>query len=65
MVPSNPNPYELVTTREGGLRFILSDDSNYDFNVEVGRCGLVGFVKAVSHCGCLGCCYGKAKYVLF
>ena len=50
----------MVTTREGGLYFILSDSGNYDFDVEVECCGLVGFLKAVIECGCLGCWYGKA-----
>ena len=30
-VSFNPNPYELSTTKEGGLYFILSDGGNYDF----------------------------------
>ena len=49
----------MVTTREGGLHFILSDNGNYDFDVKVERCGLVDFLKAMIDCGCLGCWCGK------
>ena len=41
--------------KKGGLHFILSDNSNHDFNVKVGRCGFVGFVNDVIDCGCLRC----------
>ena len=54
IVPSNPNSYELATTKEGGLHFILNDIGNYDFDVKVGCCTLVGFVNVVINYGCLG-----------
>ena len=54
IVPSNPDSYELATTTEGGLHFILNDIGNYNFDVKVGRCTLVGFVNVVINYGCLG-----------
>ena len=53
VIPFNTNSYELATTREGGLHFMLSDNSNYDFDIEVKCCGLVSFLKVVIDCGCL------------
>ena len=53
IVSSNPNSYELANTKKGGLHFILNDIGNYNFDVKVGCCGLLGFVKAVIDCGCL------------
>ena len=55
VVSSNPNLYELATTKEGGLHFILSDSGNYNFDVKAECCGLVDFVKAVIDCGYLRC----------
>ena len=45
--------------RKGGLHFILSDNSNYDFNVKVKSCGFVGFVNDVDviDYGCLKCVF--------
>ena len=40
--------------RKGGLHFILSDNSNYNFDVKVERCEFVGFVNDVIDYGCLG-----------
>ena len=40
--------------RKGGLHFILSDNSNYNFDVKVERCEFVGFVNGVIDYGCLG-----------
>ena len=57
VVSSNSNLYELATTKEGGLHFILSDNGNYDFNVKVGLCRFVGFVNDVIDCGCLVCVF--------
>ena len=54
----------MATTREGGLHFILSDNSNYDFDIEVKCCGLVSFLKVVIDCGCLESWCGKAISVL-
>ena len=43
--------------RKGGFHFILSDNSNHDFDVKVRRCGFVGFVNnAIDH-GCLRCAF--------
>ena len=47
VVLSNPNSYELATNNEGGLHFIFSDSGNYDFDVKLQHCGLLGFVKAM------------------
>ena len=55
VIPSNQNPYELTTTKEWGLHFILSDNGNYNLDVEILRCGLLGFANVVIECGCLGC----------
>ena len=57
VVSSNPNLYELVTTKEGGLHFILNDNGNYDFDVKVRRCRFVGFLNDVIDCGCLVCVF--------
>ena len=58
VVPSNSNPYELATTTEGGLHFILSDNSdNYDFDIKVKCCRFVGFVKDVIDFGFLRCVF--------
>ena len=48
------------------MYFILSDNGNYDFDVKVRRCGLVGFVKNVIDNVCLSCVFcfkikGKRK----
>ena len=43
--------------RNGGLHFILNDNSNYDFDVKVERYGFVGFVNDVINCECLGYIY--------
>jgi len=48
------NPYELVTTKEGGLHFILSDNNNYDFDVKLERYRFMSFVNNVIDCGRLG-----------
>ena len=40
--------------RKGGLHFILSDNSNYNFDVKVKRCEFVGFVNDMIDYGCLG-----------
>ena len=53
VVSSNPNLYELATIKEGGLHFTLSDNNNYDFDVNVRHCGFVDFVNDVIDCGCL------------
>ena len=55
--PSNSNKYELPTTKEKDLHFILTDSGNYDFDIKIERCGLVGFVKAVIDCTCLECTF--------
>ena len=39
------------------MHFILSDNSNYDFNVKVRCCGFVVFVNYVIDCECLGCVF--------
>ena len=65
VIPFNTNSYELATTREGGLHFILSDNSNYDFDIEVKCCGLVSFLKVVIDYGCLESWCGKAISVFF
>ena len=58
VVPSNSNPYELATTKEGGLHFILSDNNdNCDFDVKVKCCRFVGFVKDVIDFGFLRCVF--------
>ena len=50
VVSSNPNSYKLATTNEGGLHFILNNNSNYNFDVKVGRCEFVGFVNYLIDC---------------
>ena len=57
VVSSNPNPYELATTNEANLHFILSDNDNYNFDVKDKHCEFVGFVNDVIDCGCLGCIF--------
>ena len=57
VVPSNLKTYELATTKEGCLHFILSDSGNYNFDVKVNRCELVSFVKDVVDCRCLKCVF--------
>ena len=44
-----------LQAKKGGLHFILSDNSNYDFDIKVGSCKFVGFVNDVDviDCGCL------------
>ena len=64
VVLSNPNPYESATNNEGGLHFIFSDSGNYDFDVKLGHCGLLGFVKAMidyEHLWCVFCFRTKEK----
>ena len=56
-VSSNLNRYELATTKEKGLHFILNNNGNYDFDIKVGRYGFVGFVNDVIDCGCLRCVF--------
>ena len=53
VVSSNPNLYELATTKKEGLHFILSDNNNYDFDVKVRYCGFVGFINDMVDYGCL------------
>ena len=36
-----------LQSRKGGLQFILSDNSNYVFDIKVGHCKFVGFVNDV------------------
>ena len=43
--------------RKGGLYFILSDNSNYNFDVKVERCEFVGFVNDVIDYECLRCVF--------
>ena len=43
--------------RKEGLNFILSDNSDYNFDVNVGCCGFVGFVNDVINRDCLGCVF--------
>ena len=52
--------------RKGDLHFILSENSNYDFDVRVERCRFVGFINDVIDCRCSGCIFrfkikGKEK----
>ena len=47
VVSSNPNPYELATTKKWRA-------CNYDFDVKVKHCGFVGFENDVIDCGFLG-----------
>ena len=42
-----------LQSRKEGLRFILNNNNNCDFDVEVGRYGFVGFVNDVIDCECL------------
>ena len=56
VVQSKPNLYELATTKEWDLHFILSGKDNYDFNVQVQSYEFVPFVKAmIDDRECLGC----------
>ena len=43
--------------RKGGLHFILSDNSNYDFDIKVERCEFVSFVNDMIDYKCLGCVF--------
>ena len=43
--------------RKGSLHFILSGNNNYDFYVNVGRCGFIDFVNDMIDCRCLGCVF--------
>ena len=43
--------------RKEGLNFILSDNSDYNFDVNVGCCGFVGFVNDVINRDYLGCVF--------
>ena len=66
----NLNPYELATTKERGLHFLLSDKGNYDFDIKVGRCGFVSFVNDVIEYECLRCVFyfritEKEKYIFY
>ena len=54
VVSSNSNLYELATTKEGCLHFLLSDKGNYNFDIKVRHCGFMDFVNNVIDCGCLG-----------
>ena len=60
----------LLQRRKGCLHFILSDNGNYDFDVKLGSCELMGFVKDVIDCGCLRFIYffrikEKEKYSFY
>ena len=46
-----------VQLRKEDLHFILSYNSNYDFDVKMGRCGFVGFVSDVINCECFECAF--------
>ena len=39
--------------KNGSFHFIFNDNSNYDFDVNVERCGFVGFVNNVINYECL------------
>ena len=59
-------PMSWLQPRKGDLHFILSENSNYDFNVRVERCRFVGFINDVIDCKCSGCIFrfkikGKEK----
>ena len=43
--------------KNGDLHFILSDNSNDDFDIKVERCGFEGFINNVIDCGCLECVF--------
>ena len=69
---SHPIPIHMswLQQRKGDLHFILSDNSNYNFDVKVGCCRFVGFVIDVIDCGCLGCVFyfrikAKEKHILY
>ena len=47
----------LQPRKGGGLHFILSDNSNYNFDVKVRRCGFVNFINYIINCECLGCVF--------
>ena len=71
VVPFIPTLYELATTKEWGLHFVLSDNGNYDFDVKAKCCRLVSFVKAVigrEYLGCV-CCFiikdKKQRHILY
>ena len=54
VVSSNPNLYELATTKEGKLAFYIKWQRHYNFDVKVRCCGFVDFVNDVIDYGCLG-----------
>ena len=69
-ISSNPNPYELDTTKEGDLYFILSDNGNHNIYVKVRHCRFVDFVNDVIDCGCLRCIFcfrikERERYILY
>ena len=39
--------------RKGGLHFVLNNNDNYNFDVQVRRCGFMSFVNDVIDYGCL------------
>ena len=43
--------------KKGDLHFILSDNSNNDFDIMVECCGFEGFINNVIDCGCLECVF--------
>ena len=43
--------------KNGDLRFILSDNSNDDFDIKVERCGFEGFINNVFDRECLECVF--------
>ena len=43
--------------KNGDLRFILSDNSNDDFDIKVERCGFEGFINNVIDRECLECVF--------
>ena len=43
--------------KNGDLRFILSDNSNDDFDIKVERCGFEGFINNVIDHECLECVF--------
>ena len=49
--------------KNGDLRFILSDNSNDNFDIKVERCGFEGFINNVIDRECLECvfCFGVKK----
>ena len=39
--------------RKGGLHFVLNNNDNYNFDVQVRHCGFMSFVNDVIDYGCL------------